>query len=206
MPLHKAHGDTGTEVRISDAVRSATDDAAIDADNSGLFAEVTRVSMKDPHLEHIFYLYVRLFEAHFLPVHMAILVFASAAYLWVMDGRDDPKSLLWTFWWSKVLRTGGFMMIGCFMFLHESYHRVSVKAREREMVQAGLTEGMCFSHRSLRRNLMDYALIPLVAPLYGTIPSFQAAMAHLWTTDLVYTVSKKAVRQRAQSIDAAEMA
>lgn len=202
-PLHKTYFEDGADLYV---LSPTENEGATEPLDSGIFAEVTHVSMQEPHLERIFYLYLRLFEAHFLPVHMAILVFASAAYLWVRGGQDDPNNLMWTFWWSKVLRTGGFMMIGCFMFLYESYHRVSVTMRQKEMVRAGLAEGMCFSYRNLKTNLVDYILIPLVAPLYGTIPSFQAEMTQLWTTDLVYTVSKKASRQRARSVDAADMA
>ena len=91
------------------------------------------------------------------------------------------------------------MMIGVYMSLYESYHRVCVTAREKEMKKAGLADGMYFSYRSLRKNIWDYFLIPLVAPLYGTIPSLQAEICHLWTTDLTYTVSRKAVRERASS-------
>jgi hypothetical protein len=204
-PLHRYHGDAAADLVMPETTPIVAD-GLLEPVDSGIFAEVTHVLVEEPHLEHIFYLYLRLFEAHFLPVHMAILVFASAAYIWVMDGREDPNNLMWTFWWSKILRTSGFMMIGCFMFLYESYHRVCVTARQKEMTKAGLAEGMCFSYRSFRKNIVDYILIPIVAPLYGTIPSFQAEMAHLWTTDLVYTVSKKASRQRSRSIDAAEMA
>lgn len=206
QPLHKHYGGGADLASYVPSARAATDGSTTEQAEGGIFAEVTHDTVKGPHWEHIFYLYLRLFEAHFLPVHMAILVLASAAYMWVMEGREDPNTLMWTFQWSKVFRTGGFMMIGVYMFLYESYHRVCVTAREREMTRAGLAEGMCFSYRSIGKNLLDYPLIPIVAPLYGTIPSFQAEIAHLWTTDLTYTVSRKATRQRAKSLDAADMA
>jgi hypothetical protein len=204
-PLHRSHGDDATTLIPPDTAPSSHQ-GMLDPLESGIFAEITHVPLDMPHLEHIFYLYLRLFEAHFLPVHMAILVISSALYIHLLGPHADPKNLLWTFYYSKILRAGSFMLIGCYIFLYESYHRVCITTRHREMVKAGLAEGMCFSYRSLRGNLVDYFLVPAVAPLYGTIPSFQAEMSHLWTTDLVYTVSKKAARQRARSVDASEMA
>jgi hypothetical protein len=59
---------------------------------------------------------------------------------------------------------------------------------------------MCFSHRSLKKNFVDYFMVPVVAPLYGAIPCAQAEISHFWTTDLEYAISKKATRQRAKSV------
>ena len=69
------------------------------------------------------------------------------------------------------------------------------------MTKAGLAEGMDFAHRSLKKNFVDYLLIPVVGAVFGSVPSLQAQMSHLWTTDLVYTVSKKTARQRVDRAD-----
>jgi hypothetical protein len=74
------------------------------------------------------------------------------------------------------------------------------------MVKAGLANGMDFSRRSLKNNWYDYFAIPVVAPLYGTIPSAQALICQLWGQDLVYTVSKKATRRQIPVVKVDNMA
>ncbi|KAM4059661.1 glycosyl transferase family group 2 domain-containing protein [Hirsutella rhossiliensis] len=195
-PLHRSQGDSSN---CYFPVNQLSDGSPEQPRESGVFSDVTQDTLKEPHWEHIFYLFHRLFEAHFLPVHMTILVLASALYVWVTDGTDDPNNLGWIFTLCNILRTLGFMEVACYLFLYESFHRICVKTREREMTKAGLADGMCFSHRSIKKNLLDYVLVPLVAPLYGAIPCAQAEISHFWTVDLVYTVSKKVTRQRARS-------
>ena len=160
-------------------------------------------TLRSPNWERLLYLSHRLFEAHFLPVQMTILVLASTLYDWVTDGGSDPHNLSWIFFWCNVLRTVGFMEVALYLFLYERFHRLVATTREREMTEAGLAKGMCFSHRSIKKNYFDYFMVPLVAPLYGAIPCAQAQIQHFWTIDLVYTVSKKVTRQRAKSVTAA---
>ncbi|UNI21027.1 hypothetical protein JDV02_007058 [Purpureocillium takamizusanense] len=191
-PLHRAHGD-GHNCYVPEAQLDGHSERPRDVD---AFSDVCQGSLKELHWENIFYLFHRLFEAHFLPVHMTIMVMASALYVWATDGTDDFEQLGWIFSWCTVLRTMGFMEIACYMFLYESFHRICVTTREREMTAAKLADGMCFSHRSIKRNFVDYVLVPLVAPLYGAIPCAQAEISHFWTVNLVYTVSKKVTRQR----------
>ena len=172
----------------------------------GIFSDVVHDTIKGPHWERIFYLFHRLFEAHFLPVQMTILVISSTLYVWVTEGNDDPHNLNWIFYVSNVLRTLGFMEVAFYLFLYEGFHRICVKTRQREMTEAGLAEGMRFSHRNVKKNFIDYIMVPLVAPLYGAIPCAQAQVCHFWTLDLVYTVSKKVTRRRAKSLSADELA
>ena len=148
------------------------------------------------------YLAHRLFEAHFLPVQMTILVLAPALYDWVADG-SDIHGLAWIFRWCNILRTLGFLNVTFYLVLYERLHRTVVANREREMNEAGLAKGMNFSQRSIRQNCIDYIMVPLVAPIFGSIPCAQAQIQHFWTIDLVYTVSKKVTRQRAKSVTAA---
>lgn len=203
-PLHQNTGDD-SDCYLPDNQATGTDDVEAQAE-SGVFSDVVRETIKEPHWERIFYMYHRLFEAHFLPVHMAVLVVSSGIYAWIAEGNGDPNGLNWTFTIAAILRTVGFMAIGGYLFLYESYHRLALKARERDMRHAGLDSGMSFSHRSLRKNILDYTLIPLVAPLYGTLPAMQAALSHLWTVDLVYKVSQKESKQRPKTLSEAEKA
>ncbi|KAH7358824.1 glycosyl transferase family group 2-domain-containing protein [Plectosphaerella cucumerina] len=201
-PMHAVIGDETTpyipetELGIQDPAKQPTD--------SGIFADVTQVNLRSPDWERIVYMLHRVFEAHFLPMQTAILVIASTLYVWVAEGNGDPHGLGWVFDLSNVLRTLGFMEVGLLMFLYEQYHDVCVTAREREMKDAGLHEGMCFSKRQVKKNFVDYMAIPLVAPLYGSIPTAQAQISQLWTQDLVYTVSTKVVRQRVKTLTKAE--
>ena len=163
---------------------------------SGIFSGLRQVTLQEPHWEHIFYLAHRLFEAHFLPVHMTVLVFASAVYVWAAEGNGDAHGIAWIFTMSTILRTMGFMGVGGYLFFYEEFHRICVTARQREMERANLADGMCFSYRSIKKNCVDYVLVPLVAPLYGAIPCLQAELSHFWTVDLAYAVSKKVTRER----------
>jgi len=75
-----------------------------------------------------------------------------------------------------------------------------VDTREKEMSDACLTKGMHFSRRDVKTNYIDYVMVPLVAPIFGSIPCAQAQICHFWTLDLVYTVSKKVTRRRGKSM------
>ncbi len=137
---------------------------------------------------------------------MTILVISSTLFSWVTEGTADIHGIAWIFNICTYLRTLGFMQIAFYLFLYENFHRIAIAAREREMSDAGLAKGRNFSHRNLKKNFIDYAMMPLVAPLYGAIPCAQAQICHFWTLDLVYTVSKKVTRQRAKSLSAEAMA
>lgn len=197
-PLHMQHGDTSDMYFPENQIGVEENPEVLR--ESGVFADVTQEDMKEPHLENIFYMGHRLFEAHIMPVHMTVLVLASTIFMWVTEGREDTANLRWIISWTGLLRALGFFAAACYIILYERYHRLCVATREKEMKEAGLYEGMCFSHRSLRANWRDYIMLPLVAPLYGSIPCLQAEISHFWTIDLVYTVSKKVTRQRARSI------
>jgi hypothetical protein len=166
---------------------------------NGVFSDVVHDTLKSPDYIRIFYLAHRLFEAHFLPTHMAILIIASTIYLWVTAGKPDTLEIGWTFELCNYLRIMGMVAVASYMFIYERYHRICVSAREAEMKAAGLGLGMTFSYRSFRKNFLDYIMCPLVAPAYGSVPAAVAQICHFWTLDLVYTVSKKPTRQRAKS-------
>ena len=142
-------------------------------------------------------LFHRLFEAHFLPIHMAILVISSSIYVLVAPEQLSNLHLTGVFRVAEILRVVGFLAVGLYMALYESYHSHCVNVRKVEMKQAGLYEGMegSFSARSWRTNIQDYFVIPLVAPMFGSIPASQAQISHFWTLDLVYAVSKKPEKQ-----------
>ena len=170
------------------------------APESGIFSDVVTETLQGPDYQRLLILFHRLFEAHFLPVQMTILVIASTLYIWVTEGTADTHQISWIFTVCNVLRTLGFMEVAFYLFLYEGFHSICVETREKEMSDAGLTKGMHFSHRNVKTNFIDYVMVPLVAPLYGSIPCAQAQIFHFWTLDLVYTVSKKVTRKRGKSL------
>ena len=173
---------------------------------NGIFSDVVHDTLKEPDYERIFYLFHRLFEAHFLPLQMTILVVASSVFVWVTEGSPDIHGTCWIFNVCNILRTLGFMEVALYLFLYEYFHRICLETREKEMSDVGLSKGMHFSRRDPKKNFIDYVMVPLVAPLYGAIPCAQAQVCHFWTMDLVYTVSKKVTRQRAKSLSEALLA
>ena len=196
-PLHKARNQLSAPNSNMDAKSSA--------DKWGN-SDVTQEAIKSPNYRRLIVLSHRMFEAHFLPVQMTVLVIASTLFMRATEGAADIHGVKWMFETCKYLRTMGVFQIAFYLFMYESFHGLAVAMRQREMTDAGLAEGMHFSHRSLRKNFLDYIMVPLVAPIYGALPSIRAQTCHLWTTDLVYIVSKKATRQRTKSTTAEEMA
>ena len=167
---------------------------------NGVFSDVVHDTLEPINYWRTIVLCHRLFEAHFLPIHMAILVITTGLYGMLMKDRIDPYDLNWTFEISNYLRIGGFLLVAVYMGFYEYYHIASVTQRETDMKVAGLYDNMTFSHRSIRQNFFDYFAIPIVAPAFGSIPASQAEICHFWTQELVYTVSMKPMRQRARSI------
>ena len=162
-------------------------------------------TLKSPNYERLIVLFHRLFEAHFLSVQMTILLGSSTLFVWIYEGTGDIHQVSWIFTICNYLRTAGFMEVALYLALYEGFHRICVEMREKEMSDAGLTKGMHFSHREVKTNFIDYVMVPLVAPIFGSIPCAQAQVFHFWTLDLVYTVSKKVTRKRGKSLTADAM-
>ncbi|KAK0618445.1 glycosyl transferase family group 2-domain-containing protein [Bombardia bombarda] len=201
-PLHTTSGNA-SDTYIPESQIDGVDMEA--APESGIFSDVTTDTLKDLDYKRIFYLFHRLFEAHFLPVQMTILILSSTIFLWVTEGTPDVHGISWIYPICNVLRTLGFLEVALFLFLYEKFHEICVETREREMSDAGLTKGMHFSRREVKTNYIDYVMVPLVAPIFGSIPCAYAQICHFWTLDLVYTVSKKVTRRRGKSLSATAM-
>ena len=143
-----------------------------------------------------------LFEAHFLPAQMIIIVITSMLYVRLTDSNtSDPHNVAWVFVLCSTLRTLGFLEIALYLFLYEDFHALCVEAREKEMREAGLVGAMSFSRRKWKRNWVDYFVAPVVAPLFGSVPAVQAQVLHFWRTELRYEVSRKVVRSERSGED-----
>lgn len=163
---------------------------------NGAFSNVSYYKVDPPHWIRIFGLLHRLFEAHCLPSHMMLLVISAGIYGYLTQGKPDSLGINWTFDVCAYLRIIGFIMVALYLNLYESFHHFAVTIRKAEMKAAGLYEGMenSFSHRSSWSNKLDYVLIPVAAPIFGSIPAIHAQISHFWTLDLTYTVSLKPSR------------
>jgi hypothetical protein len=151
-----------------------------------------------PSWHRIFFMLHRLLEAHFFPTHMMVLIISSGIYTFLADGSPDTLNIAWTFDLAGYIRLFGFALVALYFALYEAFHRICVSMRKAEMRAAGLYENMqdAFSYRSFWGNILDYLMVPIAAPLFGSVPAIQAQMSHFWTLDLVYTVSKKPSNKR----------
>jgi hypothetical protein len=146
-------------------------------------------------------LFSRIFEAHFLPFHLMVLMFASTAYSNFSNPIVHCRLLTFALDLTGILRAVSFVaMILYFVIFYEQYHAVCVEAREAEMRRVGLYEGMAdgFSHRRSQCNplsYLDYIVFPIAGTIYGSAPLLQAALAHFKSEKLVYTVSAKPSRR-----------
>lgn len=138
-------------------------------------------------------LFHRLFEAHFLPTHLTILLASSTLYTLTTPATQIHPTLLWAFDFTSTLRFLGIICMMTFFRLYESYHHTCVSAREAEMRRAGLYEQMQggFTHRHWRWNILDYVIFPFAGTFFGSIPAIVAEMSHFYTDRLTYRVSKK---------------
>jgi hypothetical protein len=157
------------------------------------------VMVQSPDWINIFFLFHRLFEAHFMPAHISIIVLTTSFYRYLSGFTNTASSntIDLIFSTTDILSLLGFLSILFFFYSYQKYHTLSLQIRKREMVTAGLADDMekgdGFSERSWG-NALDCVWIPFVAPLYGSLPAIQAQLGHFWTREFVYVVSNKPVR------------
>ncbi|KIW30612.1 uncharacterized protein PV07_06345 [Cladophialophora immunda] len=150
-------------------------------------------------------LFSRLFEAHFLPIHLFLVLLASAIYTALPYPITSCRLLTAAMDFTSVLRGMSFaLMTIYFVIFYEGYHRACIEAREREMKRVGLYEEMAdeFSYRK-RFSLItmaDYVLFPIAGTAFGSVPLLQAIVSHFWTEKLVYLVSAKPVKTTTKNL------
>ena len=158
-------------------------------------AKTTPVSLKPIHLRNICTLFYRMFEAHFLPIHLAIILPASDIYN-ATSGSSMPEELASVFRICGYLRWLGWGLMCVYFYRYEKYHHLCVNLRKEEMRQAGLLDeitehdGFCTRVYSTFW-LLEGGLFPLGGFIFGAVPALQAVLSHLFTDRLVYHVSLK---------------
>ncbi|KAF9891472.1 hypothetical protein FE257_003938 [Aspergillus nanangensis] len=142
-------------------------------------------------LQHIALLHL-LFEAHFLPCHLIILMLYSAVYENLAPAGSLHPTLAWAFWLTNIIRTSSFVGMNICLALYERWHALCLNARRTDMLDACLGD-TGFSPRVWWHMpyLLERICFPIAGTLFGPIPTFQAVFSHLWTDRLEYQVSKK---------------
>ncbi|KAF2173915.1 hypothetical protein M409DRAFT_62133 [Zasmidium cellare ATCC 36951] len=151
---------------------------------------------KPVHKYNLFTLYHRLFEAHFLPIHLAVILTTSSIYSAFLPSFLVPHVLKVALDFSGFCRLIGFCTMLTFFYLYERYHRLCVGLRKEEMRRAGMLEDMeeadGFTANVFQvAGLFEAALFPIGGFIFGAIPAMQAVLSHLFTDRLTYVVSLK---------------
>lgn len=142
-----------------------------------------------------FIVFCRLFEAHFLPAHLLLVIVVSTVLPFMTKRTPELRWLYILLDITNIMRFGSFLVMATyFAFFYERYHRICVDAREREMHKAGLHSQMTFSKRGNWRYWPDYFIFPISGTLFGALCLFQAVFSHFWTDQLVYLVSAKPIK------------
>ena len=146
-------------------------------------------------------LFIRLFEAHLLPIHLVITIVASEVFGRMSVERSWYVSL--TLHVTGYLRTTGIIcMFLYFAVYYEKYHQTCIAVRQYEVEKTDWNHELDFSHRNRwsMNAVLDYLVFPVAGLLYGGLPLLQAVISHFWTEDLVYLVSAKPTRAVVEDI------
>lgn len=140
-------------------------------------------------------LFLRLFEAHILPLHFSFILIASNYYSAHLNSSKTSPYL------ELVLKITGYaqtansvLMAICLSTAYADFYNVCVQARHWEMRKAGLHD---FAFQSSTRerwslgSILDIISLPVTSMLFGTLPLLQAVVSHFWSDRLLYRVSGK---------------
>jgi hypothetical protein len=101
-------------------------------------ASVSGLEDLSVHWIHYILLFSRLFEAHFLPVHLIALAIASTLFKLFASAESRARELAWEFEFDGYLRILGFLGVVSMFFMYRRYHLICTQARREEMQRAGL--------------------------------------------------------------------
>ncbi|WPH00338.1 Hypothetical protein R9X50_00316300 [Acrodontium crateriforme] len=138
----------------------------------------------------------RMFEAHFLPIHLCLILATSGIYGLLYPIFLMPAVLRWSLEFSGWCRLIGYLLMLVFFYRYATYHRLCVALRREEMRRAGLLEEM-EENDSFSPDIFQFAGIaevmtfPLGGFIFGGIPALQAVITHIFTDRLTYVVSLK---------------
>ena len=148
------------------------------------------------HKTNVLTVFYRLFEAHFLPTQLTLVLTTSGCYNLIYPSFLMPYVLKETLHVCSACRLISFGLMMCFFHRYEQYHRLCVGLRREEMREVGLLEDMVkddtFSPNVfLGGGIFEAALFPLSGFVFGAIPALQAVVTHVFTERLTYIVTLK---------------
>lgn len=140
-------------------------------------------------------LFLRLFEAHILPLHFSCILVASNYYSSNLDSLKTSPYLEIVLKLTGYARTASsILMAVCLLTAYANFYNVCVQMRQWEMRKAGLHDFTFGSSTRERRSLgtiLDIISLGSASMLFGTLPLLQAVLSHIWSDKLLYQVSGK---------------
>ncbi|KAK4574198.1 hypothetical protein LTR86_001959 [Recurvomyces mirabilis] len=154
------------------------------------------IPLQPIHKMNVLTIFLRLFEAHFLPTHLAVILTTSSIFTLLTPSFLVPDVLATALNFSGWCRLIGWTLMLVFFWRYENYHKLCVSLRQEEMRKAGMLEEMTerdgFSMRVFQvGGLWEAGLFPLGGFIFGAIPACQAVLSHVFTDRLTYVVSLK---------------
>ena len=154
-----------------------------------------RLQPKPIHKRNLFTLAHRMFEAHFLPIHLATILTTTSIYT-LFNSNYVPTVLKLSLDFSSFSRVVSYCCMLYYYHLYEKYHRLCVELRREEMRSAGILDDLSehdgFTNRVFQfAGLWEAALFPVGGFIFGAIPALQAVLSHVFTDRLTYVVSLK---------------
>ncbi|KAF4212100.1 hypothetical protein CNMCM8980_002093 [Aspergillus fumigatiaffinis] len=128
-----------------------------------------------------------LWEAHFLPCHLIILMLFSTIYTLLNPPASLHPTMAWAFDLTNVLRASSFIGMNMCIFLYEPWHALCVRTRKTDMQEANVADAG-FSERVWwsPAQLVERVCFPIAGTVFGGIPTVHAVFSHFWTDRLVY--------------------
>jgi hypothetical protein len=135
-----------------------------------------------------------LWEAHFLPCHLTILMLFSVFYTLCTPTTQMHQIIVWALSFTDMLRTFSFIGMNVCLALYERWHTMCLDMRMQDMRAANLTGTGCSRRVWYHPQcLLERICFPIAGTVYGAIPTLHAVFSHFWTDRLVYQVSKKPI-------------
>ncbi|EED12126.1 hypothetical protein TSTA_001940 [Talaromyces stipitatus ATCC 10500] len=133
-----------------------------------------------------------LFEAHFLPCHLTVLLLFSALYTAFVPVAHIHPTLVWAFFITGFLRGLSFVGMNVCITLYDHWYSICIRSRANDMAKAGLNDtGFSFRKWNRLQQLAERICFPIAGTVFGSIPAIHAELSHFFTDKLVYRVSKK---------------
>lgn len=133
----------------------------------------------------IIWLFYRLYEAHFLPVHFSVLLLCSVWQQWQISEDQVVVQFYDLAAWMRIV---SFLLTGVWLTLYMKYHNAALALQGRGVRISALHQ------------LVHCIIFPVAGVIFGTVPTVVAQMCHFWTEWLTYSVSIKPLEAVVQSI------